>query len=362
MMLVWEIPLAWLWAIACLAGLTVRRSRVVACILVAVASVILLLNTDNNDMVLYRGWYAEILYQPFSRDWLFDVIEYYASSNGVPFEVFRTVLNALALLLYIISIRRMSGGLMRPFPFACFLLMSLWLGTTLFRTFLAGSIACLAISIAFSENAPRYSTGWFIVLTVIAGSIHFVCYFYLILLPAKYLSIRTCRQLFAVLTVGIALSLLSGLASRVLSLLIGGYRVDYYFSLNLGLGGVTLIAYTLSQACLLRYVGCKIDENEGSDYGKVVTNMGLCLLPVCAIALCNVSESFRVVWIILPLLAAVVDKKLRENVSLMDSKVKDIGLMALWILSAFVLAVTVHSFDLSFVPVMMNNTFNEVLL
>lgn len=356
----WEIPLAWLWASACLMGLTVKRSKIVSVVLLAVAAVVLLLNTDNNDMVLYRGWYIEILYAPFSRDWLFDAMELYASSSGIPFEVFRTVLNAVALSLYAVSIRRMSGGEMRPLPFACFLLMSLWLGTTLFRTFLAGSVACLAISFAFSEKVPRGSTALFIGLIVIAGSIHFVCYFFLILLPAKYLSTRTCRNVMVILTAVLAVCLVSGLASAVLSVLIGGYRIDYYFSLQLGLGCLVMVTCVLSQTGLLHLVGRRVEEKDGPGYGRVIENMGICLLPLCAVALCNVSESFRIIWIILPLLAAAVDKPLRDGVSIINAKVSELGLMALWILTAFILAVTVHDVDLSLVPVMLNNPFNEV--
>ena len=84
------------------------------------------------------------------------------------------------------------------------------------------------------------------------------------------------------------------------------------------------------------------------------------VLPLCAVALCNVSESFRIIWIILPLLAAAVDKPLRDGVSIINAKVSELGLMALWILTAFILAVTVHDVDLSLVPVMLNNPFNEV--
>ncbi len=356
----WEIPLVWLWAAACLAGLTVRRSRFVVCLLVFVASVVLLLNTDNNDLVLYRGWYIEILYQPFSRDWLFDAMELFASRGGIPFEVFRTVLNASALTLYVVSIKRMSGGEMRPFPFACFLLMSLWLGTTLFRTFLAGSVASLAISFAFSEKATSKSIIWFGMLIVIAGSIHFVCYVFLLLLPAKYLSVKSCKLLFTVLTAVLAFLLVTGLAKTVLAMLIGEYRVDYYFALHLGLGCVVFIMCILSQAWLLDHAGRSLRERGDFAYGRVVSNIGLCFLPLCAISLCNVSESFRIIWVAFPVLAAIVDKWLRESVPIMQARIGNIGMTALWLLLAFTLAATVHNFDLSFVPVMLNNTFNEV--
>jgi hypothetical protein len=341
-------------------GLFSRRSKWVALVLVVVSASIVLLNVENNDTVLYLGWYSEIQYAPFSRDWLFDALEYVFSIGGVPYGLYRLSLSIGALVLYYFGMYRISDGV-KTLPMACFLLIPLWLGTTLFRTFLAGAVVCFALSFLFKEKSTQRDLLAYVVLVVVAGSIHFMSYYFLVLLLAR-LSKKTVASISIGITVLVLFSMFSGVASWALSHLVGSYRVEYYLKLNIGLGSLVFIASVLLLQLTCNEIGKSIDKHHACDtkMKNAISNTGLCFLPLCAVAVLNVSEIYRFLWILLPAIACLLARYCFSEEGLLGSRASLVCGAIVWIVAMLVLAFTVHDFNLSFIPVMTNNPINSL--
>lgn len=174
-----SIILLFLYIIIIIAGVCFPKARVLFYIEFVLAWFLIAGNYDNADYANYLHRYdmgKEVL-----LDAGFSVLCYFFDTLGFDYQGFKSILSLLCLLLVFRTIKKVS---LRPaFIGSLFLLFPFILDVIQFRNFVAYSIVFAGIPYLYEtgiKNAIKY-----VIIVIIATSIHFSAIFYLLFLLSK---------------------------------------------------------------------------------------------------------------------------------------------------------------------------------